>query len=149
MLNWNNMKSVTLVAALAMTSLSGAYAQTTFSDVRQEAGTLIEVMGDYSHDQRVALVDASRATLAGIDDSITAMNTRLRDDWDQMSDAAKADAQAALDDLHARRLAVAEGLGALGHSTASAWADIRVGFSTSFTDLVTAWEAARQEFQTD
>jgi hypothetical protein len=150
MFRWNGLKSVSLVAALATSgALTAANAQTTFDDVKQEAHALTKVIGDYTHDRRVALTEASRATLQGIDESILELNAKIRDDWDQMSDASKATAQAAMDDLHQRRLATAERLGALEQSSSSSWSDIRSGFSAAFTDLRLAWEKAKQEFDTD
>ena len=143
---WNGLKPVTLVAALMLSGAAVANAETTFNDVKQESQALIDVIGDYSHDRRDALVETSKATLQSIDESIDEMNTRIRDDWSEMSDAAKADAQAAMNKLHEQRLAVAERLGALEQSSSDGWSDIRAGFSMAFTDLKTAWEAAKQEF---
>lgn len=148
MFTWNGLKSVTLVAALATSGiLTAASAQTTFEDVKQEAHALFEVIGDYTHDRRVALVETSRETLQGIDDSIVELNAQVRDDWGQMSDTVKADARASMDNLHQRRLAVAERLGALEQSSAASWRDVRAGFSAAFADLQLAWENAKQEFE--
>ncbi len=147
---WNGLKLVSLVAALATSgALTTASAQTTFDDVKQEVHALTEVIGDYTHDRRVALTEASRATLQSIDESILELNTKIRDDWGEMSDASKAKAEAAMENLHLRRLAVAERLGALEQSSSSSWSDIRSGFSVAFTDLQLAWEQAKQEFDTD
>lgn len=150
MSRWNGLKLVSLVAALATSgAFTAAHAQTTFDDVKQEAQALTGVIGNYSHDRRVALTEASQATLKSIDESIHELNAKIRDDWSQMSDATKAKAQTALDNLHQRRLAVAERLGAIEQSSSSSWSDIRGGFSVAFTDLQTAWENAKQEFDTD
>lgn len=124
-------------------------AQTTFDDVKQEAHALFEVIGDYTHDRRVALIEASKTSLQGIDESLLELDTQIRDDWGQINDAAKANAQAAMDDLHQRRLTVAESLGALEHSSSESWSDIRAGFSAAFADLQMAWETAEQEFETE
>jgi len=146
----NGLKTLLLTAALASSgALTAANAQTTFEDVKQEAHALVEMIGDYSHDRRIALVETSRTTLANIDESILELNAQMRDDWGQMSDASKAKAGATLDDLHQRRLAVAERLGALEQSSSSSWNDIRTGFSVAFRDLQLAWETAKHEFDTD
>lgn len=145
-----NLKSLLLATALATSgALTAANAQTTFDDVKQEAHAFFEVIGDYSHDRRMSLVETSRTTLANIDESILELNAQMRDDWGQMSDASKAKARAALDDLHQRRLAVAERLGALEQSSSSSWNDIRSGFSVAFSDLQLSWETAKHEFDTD
>lgn len=79
--NWTGLKSVTLVAALAVSgALTAANAQTSFDDVKTESRALVDVIGDYAHDQSVALVDASKETLQGIDESISELNNRIRDD---------------------------------------------------------------------
>ncbi len=77
------------------------------------------------------------------------MNAQIRDDWGQMSDGTKADAEVVMDELHRRRLVVAERLGALEQSSSSSWSDIRAGFSTAFADLQIAWETAKHEFGSD
>lgn len=150
MLNWNTLKSITLVVALVTSgTFTTVNAQTIFSDVKKEMHDLTEVIGDYTHDRRDALAESSRKTLQNIDEKTQELNTRVRGEWDKMSDTAKANAQAAMDVLYQRRLAVAERLGALEQSSSETWSEIRTGFSAAFTELRMAWENARSEFDED
>lgn len=147
MSKWTILKSVIVVASLAISGApTMANAETTFNDVRQEAKELTDVIGEYAHDRRIALADASRATLRNIDEGISELNSRILNEWGQMNDTAKATAEAAMDDLRQRRLAVAEKLGALEQSSSDSWSDIRAGFYTAFDDLRMTWEKVQQEF---
>lgn len=139
-----------LVAFLALTgALSGALgaanAQTSFDDIKRDSEALVADIGDYAHDRSDALVEASREALRELDDSVQDVNARVRENWNEMSDSARAKAERELEDLHERRLAVAEHLGALERSSAGAWSDVRTGFTNAFDDLVTSWEQAKRE----
>ncbi|AKI00299.1 hypothetical protein IMCC20628_01583 [Hoeflea sp. IMCC20628] len=148
MTKWMNLKNaaaMTLILATAGT-MTNAYAQTSFEDVKTEAQALVEVTGDYAYAKRDELVAKSRASLKNIDASILDLEARIRNNWASMDDAAKAKAKAEMAALRQLRIKVAEDLAGLRYSTADAWTDMKGGFSDSFDVLRNSWVKAKSEF---
>lgn len=148
MTKWMNVKNAAAMALFLATAgtMTTAYAQTSFEDVKTEAQALVEVTGDYAYAKRDELVAKSRASLENIDASILDLETRIRDNWASMNDAAKAKAEAEMADLRQQRINVAEHLSGLRYSTSDAWTDMKGGFSASFDVLLNSWAKAKSEF---
>lgn len=69
--------------------------------------------------------------------------------WARMSQASRTRSQATMADLRKRRNALAEWVGGLRHSSATAWGDVRSGFVKSYHELADAIRKARDESDKD
>jgi len=112
---------------------------TTIDAVQQEARDLIEALKEYSADQRDAAIQRSKRALDILDTRIDELETKIADDWDQMSSAAREKTRESLKTLRKKRNDVAEKYGSLKASSTSAWEEMKQGFSEAYQDLSDAW----------
>jgi hypothetical protein len=120
--------------------------QTTINAVKQEARDLIDALKDYSADQRDAAIQRSKRALNILDTRIDELETKIADDWDQMSSAAREKTRESLKTLRKKRNDVAEKYGSLKASSTSAWEEMKQGFSQAYQDLSEAWAKSVNEF---
>jgi hypothetical protein len=123
--------------------------QTTINAVKQEAQDLIEALKAYSADQRDKAIQRSKSALDILDTRIDELETKIADNWDQMSAAAREKTRENLKTLRKKRNDVAEKYGSLKASSTSAWEEMKQGFSQAFEDLSDAWARSVNEFDTD
>lgn len=119
---------------------------TTIEAVQQEAQDLIEALKDYTADQRDAAIQRSKRALDILDTRIDELETKIADDWDQMSKAAREKTRESLKTLRKKRNDVAEKYGSLKASSTSAWEEMKQGFSDAYEDLSDAWAKSVNEF---
>jgi hypothetical protein len=112
---------------------------TTVKSVQQEAQDLIEALKGYTADQRDAAIQRSKRALDILDTRIDELETKIADDWDQMSSAARKKTRESLKILRKKRNDVAEKYGSLKASSTSAWEEMKQGFSDAYEDLSDAW----------
>ena len=74
-----------------------------------------------------------------LDRRIDELETKIADDWDQMSGAAREKTRESLKTLRKKRNDVAEKYGSLKASSTSAWEEMKQGFSEAYQDLSDAW----------
>ena len=120
--------------------------QTTINAVQQEARDLIEALKEYSADQRDAAIQRSKRALDILDRRIDELETKIADNWDQMSSAAREKTRESLKTLRKKRNDVAEKYGSLKASSTSAWEEMKQGFSQAYQDLSDAWAKSVNEF---
>ncbi|MDZ7664726.1 MAG: hypothetical protein U5K27_05260 [Desulfotignum sp.] len=120
--------------------------QTTINAVQQEARDLIEALKAYSADQREEAIERSKRALDILDRRIDELETKIADNWDQMSSAAREKTRESLKTLRKKRNDVAEKYGSLKASSASAWEEMKQGFSEAYQDLSDAWANSVNEF---
>jgi hypothetical protein len=123
--------------------------QTTINAVQQEARDLIEALKEYSADQRDAAIQRSKRALDILDRRIDELETKIADNWDQMSSAAREKTRESLKTLRKKRNDVAEKYGSLKTSSTSAWEEMKQGFSEAYQDLSDAWAKSVNEFDAD
>jgi hypothetical protein len=119
---------------------------TTVKSVQQEAQDLIEALKGYTADQRDAAIQRSKRALDILDTRIDELETKIADDWDQMSKAAREKTRESLKTLRKKRNDVAEKYGSLKASSTSAWEEMKQGFSDAYEDLSDAWAKSVNEF---
>jgi hypothetical protein len=119
---------------------------TTVKSVQQEAQDLIEALKGYTADQRDAAIQRSKRALDILDTRIDELETKIADDWDQMSSAARKKTRESLKILRKKRNDVAEKYGSLKASSTSAWEEMKQGFSDAYEDLSDAWAKSVNEF---
>ena len=102
----------------------------------------MEAIGDYSVRQRDEALNEAREALDRVDAEIERQEHALRENWSEMSEAARETARNRLRDLRAARNELGERFGALQSGTREAWEDLKAGFSESWTAFTEAWEAS-------
>lgn len=149
------MKS-TLYALMLIGLLGGTpvcYAQTTnndtsIEDVKKETQDMLQALGAYSADKRDEAVQKAKDGMNNLDKRIDALETRIDENWDKMSDAARREARENLQALRKQRNQVAEWYGSMKTSSAAAWDQMKEGFAAAYKDLTDAWEKSKKEFNT-
>ena len=78
-----------------------------------------------------------------------ALERQIDRDWEKMDKVAREQARSTLQTLHKQRVQVAEWYGGLQNSTASAWENMKRGFSEAYKSLKLSWEKAEQKYRED
>lgn len=118
-------------------------------EVGQQAREFGEALAGYTAAQRDAALKKAGQALDSLDARVDRLEARIRDHWSTMSDAARKEAQAKLNELRARRAEAADGYQRLEHSSAAAWEHVKEGFAESYEALQKAWREAAGEFAAD
>lgn len=132
-------------AALAQGSPAG----TSAGDVRAEVSEAMDAIARYSVQERDRALARARDALNRLDAEIERREQALREAWPQMSERARATAQARLRDLRAARNTLGERYGALQAGASAGWDELRAGFSNAWTAFSDAWRAADQPAPAD
>ncbi|KHE92994.1 MAG: hypothetical protein K8F52_17225 [Candidatus Scalindua rubra] len=147
-------RSVIIVAAIAMPGISSicfsetSTDKTTMEEVKQEMRDAIQVLKDYSIDQRDEAIKETKAALNRLDNRIDALETHIDNNWDTMSEAAREKTRTTLKSLRKQRIQMAEWYDRLKSSSAAAWEEIKKGFSDAYTSFYNIWEKAEKENNT-
>lgn len=118
----------------------------TIEEVKKETQEYLRVLKSYSVAQRDEAIAKTEAELAALDTSIEELEREIDANWEEMSKAARAEANATLRSLHKLRNEVAEEYGRMQASSAAAWEEMKKGFAKAYVDLQEAWEKAEKEF---
>ncbi|MFO7911008.1 MAG: hypothetical protein R6V15_02485 [Desulfotignum sp.] len=142
-----------VVIAVMFTTVPGVAGEsedkTSIKAVKQEAQDLMEALKSYSADQRDEAVQQAGKTLDKLDKRIDALETDIKDNWEQMSRAARKQTRENLQALREQRNQVAEWYGSMKTSSADAWEEIKKGFSHAYEALSNAWTESVEEFDSD
>jgi hypothetical protein len=120
--------------------------KTTAKDVSTKAVETGRAIKDYTVAQRDEAVKQAKAALDDADARIRRMERKIDRDWDKMDQAARKGARATLNALHRERNEAAEWYGALKHSSADAWEEVKGGFVKSYETLKESFAKVRKEF---
>lgn len=120
--------------------------KTSIKDVKQETRDLIESIQSYSVDQRDQAIQEIEVAIASLDQRIDALQKRVDRQWSGMTAEARENARSSLDALQRQRQELAQWYAELQESSASAWSDIRKGFSKAYRNINKAWEKALNDF---
>ncbi|PKO35136.1 MAG: hypothetical protein CVU34_02150 [Betaproteobacteria bacterium HGW-Betaproteobacteria-7] len=146
-----------LFAALTVATLSLAPAihaqsgsdRVTAQDVKKETQALITTLKQYTADQRGEALKSAEQALKKLDGRIDELEERVDNNWDRMSAAARQKARANLRTLRQQRNDLAEVYGGFKNSSASAWEQMKKGFSDAYQAMSDAWEKAKGEYESD
>jgi len=137
------------VLACGMVIMAGTAAaqqgKASAAEIRAEISEAMEAIAAYSAQERDEAMAEARAALTRIDAEIERREQALRENWADMSDAARDSAQARLRDLRAARNRLGERYGALEAGTAGAWDELKTGFSDAWNAFSDAWTAADED----
>jgi hypothetical protein len=146
-------KPVRIAAVLCALSLGALYPaadsaaeKTTAGEVKKEVNEAGRAVADYTAAQRDEAVRSAKAALEDLDRKIQEMDARLQKNWDKMSDAARKQATATMEDLRRKRNDLAEWYGGMKHSSAEAWEDVKKGFVKSYETMKQSFEDAKKEY---
>jgi len=142
------MKSAYLLAALlALAPLSAAaQSKTTAKDVAKKVEDTGQAIKDYTVAQRDEAIRKAKAGLDDLDARTRRMERKLEREWDRMDQGARKKAQATLDALRRERTEAAEWYGALKHSSAESWEQVKAGFVKSYEVLKASLAKAAKAF---
>lgn len=121
--------------------------KTTVEDIKAETRELTRKLSAYGAEQRDEAIQSIETTLEDLDARIEVLEQRIDRNWDQMSDAAREEAQANLRALREQRTKVAKWYDSLKASSANAWDKVKAGFSDAYQDLSEAWQNAEDAFE--
>jgi hypothetical protein len=115
-------------------------------EIKQELAEAGHAVQSYSAAQRDKAVEHVQSALATLDSQIDELQTRLDEQWDQLSESARTKARSTLATLRQQRNEVAEWYGGMKYSSSNAWEQMKQGFSNAYSDLHESWAKAKEEF---
>lgn len=127
-------------------AVSAADSKTSIDEINQQTRELLHSLKSYSAEQRDQAIAEADDVLEKLDERISVLHENMVDQWQQMDQAARDNAQVTLRALRKQRTQVAEWYGSLKTSSAGAWSQIMQGFSEAYGNLHEAWGKAEQEF---
>lgn len=139
------------LALVCLLLLSGAanglqeQESTTAEDLRREVSEAMEAIASYSAQQRDEALSKAREAMDRLDVEIERREATLRENWAEMSERSRELASARLQDMRQARQQLAEQYGGLASGSASAWTELRQGFSNAWSAFSDAWRAADEE----
>ena len=117
-------------------------ALTTADEVRADISDAMDAIASYTEQERDQALAEAREALMRLDAEIERREQALRENWSEMSDAARETAEARLLDLRQARNRLGERYGALESGASNAWDELKAGFSDAWNDFSEAWSAA-------
>lgn len=138
--------------ALVLSSASCAQSDddgTTVQDVEEETTQFLNTLRQYSAEQRDEAIDEASQALEKLDGRIMELESRIDRNWDTMSQQAREQARENLDSLRERRSELAGWYDEFRQSSASAWDEMRAGFTGAYRVMSDSWVNARREFEAD
>ncbi len=120
--------------------------ETTAKEVKQEMNDLLNTLKSYTAEQRDEAVKITQKTLDKLDKQIESLESRIDKNWESMTKTARAETRANMKALRKQRTKVAEWYGSMKSSSASAWEEMKKGFSDAYRTLEKAWEKSEKEF---
>jgi len=137
---------VAILSAVALTFAGQAVAQTEpdagLEDVRTQVAEAMDAIAAYSVAQREAAIAEARAALDAMDAAVAARQQEMREEWAQMTEAAREDANERLAELQSALIGLAERVGTLQAGADSAWNELNGGLVAAWGELSAAVEAS-------
>lgn len=137
------LRAAGIAAFLALpASAQDTNALTTAEEVRAEIGQAMDAVASYTEQERDQALAKARAALLRLDAEIDRRERALRENWSEMSEAARETAEARLQDLRQARNRLGERFGALETGASTGWDELKTGFSDAWGAFSEAWGAA-------
>jgi predicted nucleic acid-binding Zn-ribbon protein len=118
----------------------------TVKDISRQASETGQTIRNYTVEQRDEAVKSARKALDDADSRIHRLEKKIDAEWDDMDQAARRKARAALDALRRERNNLAEWFGGLKHSSREAWEEVKGGFVKSYDALKESFSRAAKHF---
>jgi len=143
---FRNLRAVAVTAAFAVPAAAQDHsALTTTDEVRAEISEAMNAIAAYSAQERDQALAEAREGLNRLDAEIERREQALRENWADMSDAARETAQARVQDLRDVRNRLGERYGALQAGASSAWDELKSGFSDAWNAFSESWSATDKD----
>ncbi len=147
---FTTLRAASVAALLAIPAAAqDTGALTTTEEVRTEISEAMDAIAAFSEQERDQALTKAREALTQLDAEIERREQAMRDNWADMSDAARETAQARLSDLRGARNRLGERFGALEAGASSAWDELKTGFSDAWSAFSEAWSAADEDAAAD
>jgi len=121
----------------------------TVDDVQAELSEAYTAIGKFTLQERDDALSAVDDTLIRIDGEIDLLEQRARQNWADMSQAARNRTTAVMLRLRIRRNRLGEMYGALRFRADAAWNDLTIGLTRAWQDLEAAWDDAVDDANTN
>lgn len=138
-----------LFSVAPMSHAQAANDNTSMEDIQKETQDLLKTIGSYSVDKKDEAVQTAKDGLNEVDKRIDALEAKMDQNWDKMSQAAREQTRENLKALRKQRNQVAEWYGGMKNSTADAWENMKKGYSEAYNKLENAWEKSANAFSSD
>ena len=145
-----------VIAALALSSCADSgddedaaartQEQTSIEDVKRESGELAETVAEYGADQRDEAMRKFKSAMADVDQRLQHFEQQVEENWDDLSEEARGEAQQNLAMLKTRRAELADAYDELKSDSGAAWEEIKHGFTEAYAEISTAIDEAEDEF---
>lgn len=139
-------RATALAAILAMSAPMLAQAEESASEAWTDS---IEGMAEYTAEQRDEAVEAGREAASAIDARIDQMQAWVSKNWDKLSEEAREDRQQIIADLRRQRSDLSEWTGAMKHSTAESWEEVKQGFVNAYEAIGDSYNAVLEKFSSE
>jgi predicted nucleic acid-binding Zn-ribbon protein len=119
--------------------------ETSAADVERETGEALAAAGEYTEAQVAEFRSTMEERLDAADERIDALRTRM----DEVGADARADLEETIAELEEQRDALENRLREIGESSERAWADVRSGLRSAWSELDSAIDTAASRFGGD
>lgn len=116
-----------------------------FDEVKRNVRETVRSMARYTGEQRDEAVAKGRAALQSLDTHIESLQNRIDENRDDMTEAARRQADETMQTLERLRVAASDRLESLSGGADDAWDHLAQGFSEALSALGDAWEKAVRE----
>lgn len=120
--------------------------RTSLEDVERESRELAETVAEYGEDQRDAAMREFESAMSDIDQRLEAFENQVDENWDELSEEARREAQQDLAMLKTRRAELTDAYDELKSDSGAAWEDIKNGFTDAYAEMTAAFDKAQEEF---
>lgn len=139
----NGYRGILSAAAIAL-ACTPAIAQDndglmTTKELKAEISEAMTAVADYSEQESDQALTTAKEAMMRLDAAIERREQALRDNWADMSQAAREEASDRMTDLRQARNTLSERYGALKAGTGNAWDDLKAGFSEAWTSFSGIW----------
>lgn len=125
-------------------SMNAAAQHGNFEEIQHDTHELIESLGDYTAQQRDAVVTEVNKSLTQLDRYTERMQERIDANMQVMSIESQELARNAMEKLREQRAVVNVHLEQLANNTTDTWDEVKDGFVKAYEQMNEAWEEAEQ-----
>jgi predicted nucleic acid-binding Zn-ribbon protein len=126
-----------------------ANAHESFEAVQEEANDLRNALARFSVDQQEEAQQEIDAAMGRVEQRFTAIETRIENRWDNLSETARMEADKQLDRLRRQKTEFAAAYSDVASDSETAWERLQDGFADAYAELDNAFSEAERELGLD
>ena len=138
---------IVMLLALLSFSTSATAQRSNLAELEQNTQELMDSIGDYTAQQRSAVVTEVKQSLAELDQHTERMQERIDANMQVMSVESQKIARDAMEKLREQRAVVNVHLEQLANNTTDTWEEVKDGFAAAYAQMYEAWEEAEQSLE--